>query len=390
MLKAQGYETIEEEASGQEVSLCLVTTCTVTEPADRTSVSLIRRLRRKYPEAEIRITGCGAESIPERLSSLPGVTKLIGYNEKESLIGGLRYGKNGDISSISRNRAFLKIGDGCDRRCAYCIVSRIRGPLKSRTAPDILAELHVLADEGFGEAVLVALNLGLWGRERGETLAGLLARIEGEKEALPRIRLTSLEPDTVDDQLIEIVAESRRVCPHLHIPLQSGDDEILRRMNRPYGTSDFARLVDRVLARVPDASIGTDIIASVPGENQESFSRTLEFVRSMPFAYLHAFTYSPRPGTPMAEGKRSSGSRERTTILRQVSAKKSLEYKRRFIGKERKAVVLSRTRVLTDNYIDIHIPPTALPVRSLARVTITDANEKETMGRLETKRGRGA
>lgn len=386
--RSNGYELADEETLDSEVSLCLVTTCTVTEPADRSSVSLIRRLHRKYPNAEIKVTGCGAETNPKKISTLPGVTKIIPYGRKQDIIGGVDFKEGDSIAAISRNRVFLRIGDGCDRRCSYCIVSRIRGPVSSKPANDVLNELRVLYEKGFGEVVLVALNLGLWGADRGESLAGLLERIEAEKSTFPRVRLTSLEPDTIDDRIIEVVARSRRICPHLHIPLQSGDDGILRTMNRPYTTSEFARLVEKVLAGIPDASIGTDIITSTPSEDEASFARTLDFVRSMPFSYLHAFTYSARPGTPMALQRRNSNPRERTKILRELGAQKSLEFRSGFIGSRREAVVLSRTRVLTDNYVDVHIPPTDLPVRSLAMVTITDATGKETRGRLDTTMGR--
>ncbi len=390
LLEAQGYETAEEETLDTEVSLCLVTTCTVTEPADRSSVSLVRRLHRRFPNAEIKVTGCGAQNNPDKYSLLPGVREIIPYERKEALIANTCFRRNGAVSTIKRNRAFLRIGDGCDRRCSYCIVSRIRGPLRSKPAHDVLNELHFLSEEGFGEVVLVALNLGLWGTDRGETLSELLERISVEKGALPRIRLTSLEPDTIDDRLIRIVAESKRICPHLHIPLQSGEDEILMRMNRPYTTSDFARLIERILSMLPDASIGTDIITSTPGEDEESFKHTLEFVRSLPFSYLHAFTYSPRPGTPMALEKRGPNTRERTKTLRTLGSEKSLEYRKRFVGSRREAVVLSRTRVLTDNYVDVHIPSTDTAVRSLTQVTITDVTEKETKGLFEMSIGRSA
>lgn len=390
LFETQGYETAGEETSDTEVSLCLVTTCTVTEPADRSSVSLVRRLHRRFPNAEIKVTGCGAQNNPNKFSSLPGVTEIIPYDRKEALIASAYFRRNRSVSIIKKNRAFLRIEDGCDRRCSYCIVSRIRGPVKSKAAPAILDELHGLSEAGFGEVVLVALNLGLWGRERGENLRDLLERIDREEGTLPRIRLTSLEPDTIDERIVEIVAGSKRICPHLHIPLQSGDDEILRQMNRPYTTSDFARLMERIISRIPDASIGTDIITSTPGEDEEGFTRTLEFVRSLPLSYLHAFTYSPRPGTPMALHKRSANPRERTKTLRELGAEKSLEYRKRFVGSRGEAVVLSRTRVLTDNYVDVHIPSTDTAVRSLTQVTITDVTEKETKGLLEMSIWRSA
>ena len=228
----------------------------------------------------------------------------------------------------------------------------------------------------------MALNLGLWGKERGESLTLLLKRIEQEERGVPRIRLTSLEPDTVTDELLEVLASSSRFCPHLHIPLQSGDDRILEEMGRPYRTKGFAQLMDKVERTFPDACIGTDVITSTPGEDEESFNRTLEFVRAMPFSYLHVFTYSPRPGTPMFARHRKCkhNPRERTKILREEGVKKSLEFRRRFMSKTRQAVLLSPTRALTDNYIDVRIPPTSRRLRSLVRVRITRADIKETRG----------
>lgn len=378
---AKGYEVVESPEDNAD--LCLVTTCTVTAAADRSSVSLIRRLHRRFPKAQIKVTGCGATGIPERLAALPGVSEIIGFEEKERRIGDLGYGKNGiSTECIHRNRAFLRIGDGCDRRCNYCIVSRIRGSIRSKEVEEILEELHALWKEGFGEVVLVALNLGLWGQERGESLTLLLKRIEQEGRGTPRVRLTSLEPDTITDELLDLFASSRRFCPHLHIPLQSGDEAILEGMGRAYRTADYARLVERIRKLSPDACIGTDIICSTPEEDEESFERTLEFVRGLPVNHLHVFTYSPRPGTPMANMSRKSPNapRERTRILRREGERKSLEFRKSFTGEVREAVLLSPTRALTDNYIDVRILPTSIRPRSLVQVRITKADIKETRG----------
>jgi len=394
---SRGYEmTLDEagETASQDVQVCLVTTCTVTESADRSSTALIRRLHRKYPEAEIKVTGCGAERIAERMRTLPGVTEVIGYQQKERLISALHYGNGNETQVIARNRAFLRVGDGCDRDCAYCVVSRVRGPVKSKDAEKITGELHVLANQGFGEVVLVALNLGIWGQERGENLACLLKRIDGDGRSAkrvrgarrmrraPRVRLTSLEPDTVTDELLEVIADSPWICPHFHIPLQSGDDLILNQMNRSYRTKEFAELMEKIRSMFPDACIGTDVIASTPGEDEESFNKTVDFLKAMPIDHLHAFTYSPRPATPMFERKVShrQSPRERTKVLRTIGAEKSLAFRRRFAGKIRPGVVLSPTRVLTDNYIDVSVPPTNRQTRTLVNVRITDVTADKTRG----------
>jgi len=379
----KGYDVVEDAGDNANgVKLCLVTTCTVTEPADRSSVALIRRLRRKYPAAEIKVTGCGTEVITDRLSGLDGVTELIRFSKKEDTIGDLPFSADSLVENITRSRAFLRTGDGCNRRCTYCIVSRIRGNPRSKPAGMIIDELHTLADAGFCEVVLVALNLGLWGIERGESLAGLIRRID-ESGLKTRIRLTSLEPDTVTAELLEAIASSERICPHLHVPLQSGDDAVLSKMNRPYAIRDYAELLECITRCMPEVCIGTDIITATPGEDEESFRKTLEFARSLPLAYLHAFTFSPRPGTPMTKMKQSiRNPRERTALLRRLGKEKSLVYRKRFTGKTREAVVLSPTRVLTDNYIDVAIGETTAPRRSIVNVRITDIATEKSFGEV--------
>lgn len=377
---ARGYEL-----SGRKdvPHVCLVTTCTVTEAADRSSVNLVRRLARTFPDAEIWVTGCGAERIPERWRKLPGVTRIISYQEKEGYITGSGIDATGTSNSIHRNRAFLRVGDGCDRGCAYCIVSRIRGSVKSKDRRKIIEELCVLYQAGFGEVVLTSLNLGLWGTDKGIGLSTLIKEIDDHKAPLPRIRLTSLEPDTLTDELLEAIAGCKKICPHLHIPLQSGDDEILQEMLRPYTTNQYSELVGRVLRMMPEVNIGTDVICATPFEDEASFSKTVAFVKSLPLGYLHAFTYSPRPGTPMAEIKKQVRSpRERTKMLRELGAEKLLTYQRRFVGKTRQAVILAPHRVLTDNYIDVSVTNTTRPLRSLAGVKITAADGTGTQGKI--------
>ncbi|MBD3286892.1 MiaB/RimO family radical SAM methylthiotransferase [candidate division WOR-3 bacterium] len=383
-LAGEGYDIVN---GAEEVDLCLVTTCTVTGQADRSSVALIRRLHRRYPQAEIKVTGCGTEAIADRLAVLEGVGEIVRFHDKEGIIADLGMSKKNRTSAIARSRAFLRVGDGCDRRCTYCIVSRIRGSPRSKSAKTVITELKALADAGYGEVVLVALNLGLWGREHGDDLANLLERID-ECGIRTRIRLTSLEPDTITPELIDVIASSEKICPHLHVPLQSGDDGVLKRMERPYNTAGFAELIDSIQRRIPDVCIGSDIITATPGEDEASFAKTLEFVRELPVAYLHAFTYSPRPGTPMARAKRTvKNPRERTAVMRSLGNEKSLDYRNRFIGEVREGVVLSPTRVLTDNYTDVTVSHTTARQRSLVKVRITGTTPEETFGEVPDSKG---
>ncbi len=382
---SQGYEVLNGLEDSDDPEVCLVTTCTVTKAADRSSINLIRRLHRKYPKAKIKVTGCGAQRICEKMKNLPGVSEVITYSDKEELIQNILFDKTENANYISRNRAFLRVGDGCNRKCSYCIVSRVRGKLHSKPMEDIINELIMLRNKGFGEVVLVALNLGIWGNERGEKLAQLIKTIGDKQTEMPRIRLTSLEPDTVDNELLQAITESENICPHFHIPLQSGDDRILQEMQRPYISKDFANLTTKIRKQFPNACIGTDIITSTPSEDELSFKKTVDFLNNMPLDYIHAFTYSPRPGTPMFEKTKqnlSESPKKRTKTLREMSAIKNLQFRKRFEGKKRECVILAENRVLTDNYIDIAIPGTNKSPRSLNMVKIIEANRQKTRGEI--------
>ena len=198
-------------------------------------------------------------------------------------------------------RAFVKIQDGCDARCAYCIVPQARGGNRSLPAADVLAQVGALVAAGYPEVVLTGVHLGTWGRDLAprDTLAGLLARVVA-LPGLGRLRLSSIEPTEFTPELLELLASSPAICPHLHIPLQSGAASVLRAMGRPYGPAQFAALVGRLAATLPDPAIGADVIAGFPGESEEEFEETAVLIRSLPLTYLHVFPYSPRPGTPAA------------------------------------------------------------------------------------------
>jgi threonylcarbamoyladenosine tRNA methylthiotransferase MtaB len=323
--------------------LVVVNTCAVTASAQAQSRRAVRRAGRAGGGFLV-VTGCGAQLAPAEFAALPGVRRVVGNREKIALpetlsrlceggpeepriawsedptAGGF-LGRAGGTPE-RRTRALLKVQDGCDQDCAYCIVPRLRGRPVSRDALEVVGEATRLAGEGRREIVLTGINLGLYGRDGGG-LTALLTRLEGVP-GLARIRLSSLEPMTIDDALLERIALSPRVCPHLHIPLQSGDDGVLRRMGRPYDAAAFAALVGRIARARPRLGLGVDVVAGFPGESERAFGATLALIESLPVTYLHAFAFSPRPGTRAAslDGQvPPPARRERVGELRRLDAR---------------------------------------------------------------------
>jgi threonylcarbamoyladenosine tRNA methylthiotransferase MtaB len=339
-LALQGVSIVE---SADEADTVFVNTCTVTGQADRSSTQLIRRACRAERRPRVVVLGCLAQRSPEQVGRIAGVAEVWNNEKKQAEIAGI------DPAPV-RSRAILKVQDGCDRRCSYCVVSGLRGEPRSVPAVKVREQFEQLLARGFHEVVLTGLNLGTY-RDGGTTLAGLLEDLlDVCRDA--RIRLASVEPDTFDDALVSVSADIR-VCPHFHIPLQSGDDAVLARMNRRYGAADFGRLVERIIGVRPDVNIGTDVIVGFPGETDESFQRTREFLAQTPVGYLHVFPFSSRPGTEQMgdEPVRSEIARERVAELRAFSDRRRQEYQARFVGTVRPSIVETTRTALTDNYL---------------------------------------
>jgi len=299
-LAARGYEIA---GRGEPAETYIVNTCTVTAVADGKAHKVIRRIAREHPEATLIVTGCLAQRDPFSLLDLPGVTAVVPNKRKPRLADFLPHLITPLFPTLyapSRTRSFLKIQDGCDHRCAYCVVPDARGRPASRPIGETLEEIGRLADAGVQELVLCGIRLGAYGRERGEPRLALLLG-ELRSVPIPRLRLSSIEPMDLDSGLLEEMADHPTVCHHLHLPLQSGDDQVLRAMGRSYTTGDFADLVRRVRETWPGAAISTDAMAGFPGETEEQFERSMSFVREMAFSRVHVFPYSRRPGTPAAE-----------------------------------------------------------------------------------------
>lgn len=368
----------------EEADCYIVNTCTVTGRTDYQSRQLIRRAIRRNPAAVVLVTGCYAQRAPEEIARIPGVRIVAGNAEKSrlsELIQELAEGKGpqvrvGDIRSEKRfsplgaaafpehTRAFLKIQDGCNAFCSYCIVPQARGASRSLLPAEIEKGIASLAREGYREVVLTGIHLGVYGRDLTPTtdLTAMVRRI-AEIQPVERLRLSSIEPREVTDELISLIGSSGVVCRHLHIPLQSGDDGILAAMNRDYDTSFFSDLVKTVHAAVPDIAVGIDVIAGFPGETETAFANTLRLVEGLPVAYLHVFPYSRRPGTPAAEMPdqvSETEKRRRAECLRRVGVAKRQAFAVRSIGTPLAVLIEGRKDKSTgfsvgfsDNYIPI-------------------------------------
>lgn len=351
-LVRNGCRIVSDAAAAQ---VCIVNTCVVTARTEAQSRQCIRRLLRGRPEAGVLVTGCYAQLAPDTIRALSDRVHVAGNDEKDDIVRMVRQvcAGTGQVSSVSdipgrhgfttpgisrfldRTRAFLKIQDGCNGRCTYCIVPTVRGPSRSLPETDVRERLTHLAGQGYREIVLTGIHLGAWGKDLPgpSDLHRLLTGLDGGGG--PRLRISSLEPNEINVPLLECIAASRRICPHLHIPLQSGDDEVLRRMNRPYRTEAFREVVMDVSARVPGASIGVDVIVGFPGETEAQFENTVAFLQHLPIAYLHVFPYSRRPGTPAAESAgqvNEAEKKKRVRVLRGLSDELKKRYFSRFSG----------------------------------------------------------
>jgi threonylcarbamoyladenosine tRNA methylthiotransferase MtaB len=377
-LAAQG---LKAASHASEADLVVLNTCTVTALADEDVRKAVHRANRENPAARILVTGCYAQRAPEQLSLLPGVYWVVGNSHKTQIPeiiqeseapyhGQIRVGdifaQQEFLSSPvedaagDRTRPNLKIQDGCNNRCSFCIIPYVRGRSRSAPIEQVVAQVRSLSRR-YREVVLSGINLGRWGREAGGTLrlADLVRRLLDETETA-RLRLSSVEPMDWSDDLLELVASSPRIAKHVHAPLQSGSDRVLRRMHRKYRPKHYEDRIRKARAWMPDAAIGADVMVGFPGETEKEFAESRSFIESLPFTYLHVFTYSERPGTPAAESPDRvpmEVRKERNRVLRELAARKNLEFRRGMIGRTLSVVTLTEG-ALSGNFIKVELART--------------------------------
>jgi len=353
----------------------VINTCTVTAKSDRTCRREIRAAKRLDPACIVAVTGCYAELDPAAVASIPGVDLVVGNKDKLSLhrcfatpySGRLDDEVDVDSEFISHfhgyTRAFLKIQNGCDSRCSYCIIPTVRGPARSMPATTVLEQIRLLAERGYREVVLTGINLGSWGRDSGEGCLAELLESLLEETTVGRYRLSSIEPLETRGPLLDVIeAAGERVARHFHLPLQSGCDSVLRRMNRPYTSSEYLGVVHDLIGRFPDAALGGDVIVGFPGETEDDFEATRSFVEATPFTYLHVFSYSDRPGTAaslMKDKVHPDVIHRRSEVLRSIGRNKNLSFQSRIAGSLQRALILrertadDRPIGLTGNYVEV-------------------------------------
>jgi threonylcarbamoyladenosine tRNA methylthiotransferase MtaB len=372
--------------------IILVNTCTVTQRADSDVRMFIRKMHRTNPKARLVLTGCYAERAAEELESMPQVWKIVPNQKKEDLCQRLfpdSVPESGSFVRPYRSRALVKIQDGCDYGCRFCVVPSVRGPSKSSTREGVVRQVRDAAAQGFREVVLTGVHLCLYGRDLKpkQTLLGLLEELEGITD-LKQIRVSSLDPRLLSDDLLDHLTSSPMICPHFHLSLQSGSDRLLRSMGREIGTKTYLRILDRFGEKVPMAALGADIMVGFPGESEVDFQRTRDFLASSPLTYFHVFAYSPRPGTPAADWTQVMNrvKFERASELRNLSQQKNMRFRQIFLGKECEGIVIrkeqTRTHILTSNYIDVTVPFAPADERETVTVRITEVSQDKTSGEV--------
>ncbi len=410
LVEQAGYRAVEE---GEAAHVYVVNTCTVTSRADFSDRQAIRRITRANPDALVVVTGCLAQTDPEVLSRMPGVDLVLGNQEKyrlPELLGSLvkrdrpevrvrpitdaREVPSAPVHRMSgRSRAFVKIQDGCQHRCAFCIVPAARGRSRSQEPKVLVEQAEALVGAGYGEITLTGVDIGQYGWDLlpRTSLAVLVARL-AEVPDLRWLRLSSVLPAYFTPELIQAVTTLPVVVPHLHLPLQSGSDRVLRLMRRPYNTAMYRTLAERLAAAIPDLGLGADVIVGHPGEEEADFEATMALVGELPLSYLHVFAYSDRKGTEAAKmGHRVAASaiRERSSRLRALGVEKGVAFRRKLLGRAVEVLVLEERQAdgrltgLTSNYVEVSFAGPEGLGRRFATVRLTETDRRGARGVLE-------
>jgi len=401
-----------ERATRENAQFVVLNTCAVTAAAEQDARASIRRIRRENPGCEVIVTGCYAQRAPREIAALPGVSKVIGNSHKHNLarialgtqseMDSSKVGSFVPLNNLTRRDAFedsifvsdifahtellaapvfdsadertrpnLKVQDGCNNRCSFCIIPSVRGRSRSLALEEVLRNVDQLVVTGYREVVISGINLGRWGRDlRGTSESSTfeqLVRAILDETSLEKLRISSVEPMDWSDSFIRLMAESPRIAKHAHVPMQSGSDAVLRRMHRKYRPWHYREKVEKIRSAMPSAAIGADVMVGFPGETDSEFEETQRMVEDRPFTYLHVFTFSARPGTAAATMPNQVPvrvARERNRILRELAAEKKQAFMRSFVGKQLTAITLSTvnesadgagTEALTDNYLKMTI-----------------------------------
>jgi threonylcarbamoyladenosine tRNA methylthiotransferase MtaB len=379
----RGFESVP---FGEASDIIVINTCTVTDQADAKCRNAIRRAARANKDAFIIVTGCYAQLGSEEIARIEGVDLVLGNAEKFDVFSFVESFEKQDHTEIhvscindlkafgasystnQRTRAFLKIQDGCDYACSFCAIPMARGLSRSQDVDETIDQARAIAATGTSEIVLTGINVGLYGKDLGTTLAELVCRLDEEVD-IPRIRISSIEPNLLTDEIIGYIASSRRFVPHFHVPLQSGDDDVLARMRRRYRREIYADRISAIKEQMPDAAIGCDVIAGFPAESPARFEHSVAFLQNLDVSYLHVFAYSERENTVAVRQLESMGGmpvpagerKRRSRVLRLLSEKKRLGFYRSQLGKATRVLWEREEKAgqmfgWTDNYVRVQAP----------------------------------
>ncbi|MEI7028349.1 tRNA (N(6)-L-threonylcarbamoyladenosine(37)-C(2))-methylthiotransferase MtaB [Paenibacillus sp. y28] len=409
LFKQEGYEQIDFE---QTADVYVINTCTVTNTGDKKSRQIIRRAIRRNPEAIIAVTGCYAQTSPAEVAAIPGVDLVIGTQDRDKIIPLVKQYETErqpinavrnimktrefeelDVPDFAdRTRAFLKIQEGCNNFCTFCIIPWSRGLMRSRTPESVLKQAQMLVQAGYQEIVLTGIHTGGYGEDLEDYSLAQLLRDLDRVEGLKRIRISSIEASQITDEVIEVLNRSDKMCRHLHVPLQAGQDDVLKRMRRKYTTAEFARKIELLHQALPGVAITTDIIVGFPGETEEMFEEGFRFMEQMKFAEMHVFPYSKRTGTPAARMEDQIDEEvknERVHRLIDLSERMQLEYAKPYVGQVLE-VIPERAHKGTegsgliqgysDNYLNVVFEGPESWIGEIVRVRITEAGVNECRG----------
>lgn len=412
LFEKQGYSIID---SDKLADIYVINTCTVTNLSDRKSRQFIRKAKKINENSIIAVVGCYSQVSPEEVAGIQGVDVIIGTSERHKIvelceeardsnevINIVRSIKNDDefekidVNDIkSKTRAYIKIQDGCNQYCSYCIIPYARGPIRSRHLEDIIQETEILAKAGFKEIILTGIHVASYGKDLEDIDLKEVLKAIGKIEGIERIRLSSLEPNLIDEDFMETIMDINKICDHFHLSLQSGSNSVLKRMNRKYTSEEYKEKVDLIRKYMPDAGITTDIIVGFPGESEEEFQETMEFVKTIAFSKIHVFKYSIRQGTPAAKYENQVNGlikNKRSEDLIALANGLAQEFNNKFINTKVSVLYEEVSKVderafegYTTNYIRVRSRGENIekPIGNLYDTDIIDANNELLLGMLE-------
>lgn len=404
--KERGFQLVD---FNEKPDVFVLNTCSVTEAAERECRQIIRRVLRKNPEAFIIVTGCYAQLRPDEIAGIEGVDAILGSAEKFKLFTILEnfnkqklacihvspisdadeFGRAHSADSDTRTRAFLKIQDGCDYNCSFCTIPLARGSSRSMSIEKIKESFNFLIDKGYREIILTGVNVGDYGKNIDSNLFELLLKLI-ELDGDFRIRISSVEPNLVSDELLNLIAGSEKICKHLHIPLQSGSSKILKAMKRRYSAREYGELIYKAKELIPDLAVGVDVIVGFPGETEPDFIQTHNFLRDLPITYLHVFTYSERPDTAallLPDSIDVIERKRRNNILRNLGEKKRQHFYSSMIGTVQQVLFENNSsggkmQGYSSNYIKVRAKFDGSLTNSLSNIRITGIEEELCTGEI--------